>query len=199
MSDTPPGSATRVTLLGRLRQAPTDEAAWTEFVGHYGPMVNGWCRSWGLQESDAEDVTQDVLVRLARTMKDFAYDPERRFRAWLKTVAQHAWSDFVKGRQRQAQGSGDSDVLRLLGAVAVRDDLAQRLEEQFDAELLAEAMARVRQRVAAQTWEAFRLTALEGLTGVEAAGRIGSRPGQVYVAKHRVEQMLRQEAQKLEG
>jgi RNA polymerase sigma-70 factor (ECF subfamily) len=188
-----------VALLGRLRQGPADQAAWDEFVRHYAPKVHGWCRRWGLQDSDADDVTQDVLAKLARSMKDFAYDPQRRFRAWLKTVAQHAWSDFVKGRQRQGQGSGDPDVLRLLGTVAVRDDLAQRLQEQFDAELLAEATARVRQRVAAQTWEAFRLTALEGLSGAEAAQRLGGEVGAIYVSKHRVEKMLREEVQKLEG
>jgi RNA polymerase sigma-70 factor (ECF subfamily) len=198
MSDTPEPE-TRVTLLGRLRQDPADEEAWGEFVRHHGPQVHGWCRRWGLQESDAEDVTQDVLLRLARAMKDFAYDTGRSFRAWLKTVAHHAWRDFLKARERQAQGSGLSAVLELLGAVPAGEDLGQRLEEQFDREVLAEAVARVRARVAPPTWEAFRLTALEGLTGAEAARRTGLEAGHVYVAKHRVEQLLRDEVRKLEG
>src|SRR5262249_4153674 len=91
----PNDSGTRVTLLGRLRPDPGDQRAWAEFVEHYGRRVYGWCRRWGLQEADAQDVTQNVLLRLAGKMKEFSYDPARSFRAWLKTVTQHSWSDYV--------------------------------------------------------------------------------------------------------
>ena len=60
-------------------------------------------------------------------------------------------------------------------------------------------MARVRLRVAPQTWEAFRLTALEGLSGAEAAQRIPMQVAQVFVAKRRVQKMLSSEVAKLEG
>ena len=85
-------SRTSASLLARLRQAPADQEAWAEFVDHYGPKVYGWCRHWRLQEADAQDVTQDLLLKLAGKMQDFAYDPARSFRAWLKTLARHAWS-----------------------------------------------------------------------------------------------------------
>ena len=68
-----------------------------------------------------------------------------------------------------------------------------RLEEEFDRELLDEAMARVRLRVAPQTWEAFRLTALEGLSGADAAERIPMAVAQVFVAKRRVQKMIQEE------
>src|SRR5262249_16626795 len=154
-----------------LRQNPLDEAAWAEFVEHYGAKIYAWCRKWDLQEADAQDVTQDVLLRLARKMKDFTYDPSKSFRAWLKTLTAHAWSDFVKARARRGLGSGDSRVHAALESAAAREDLVKHLEEEFDRELLEEAMLRVRLRVAPQTWQAFRLTALEGLSGAEAAGR----------------------------
>src|SRR5262249_49682883 len=78
-------SRTRETLLGRLRRDPTDQAAWGEFVERYSPQIYGWCRGWRLQDADAQDVTQEVLVILARRMATFDYDPARSFRAWLKT------------------------------------------------------------------------------------------------------------------
>jgi RNA polymerase sigma-70 factor (ECF subfamily) len=59
-------------------------------------------------------------------------------------------------------------------------------------------MTRVRLRVAPQTWEAFRLTALEGLSGAEAAGRIPMQVAQVFVAKRRVQKMLQEEVSRLE-
>lgn len=192
-------SQTRVTLLGRLRHEPTNEAAWSEFVTHYGGKILGWCRKWGLQEADAQDVTQTVLLKLAQKMREFTYDPSRSFRAWLKTIAHHAWSDFLESRQRPGLGSGDSQVANMLNNVEARADLMQHLEAEFDRELLEEATARVRLRVAPQTWEAFRLTALEGLSGAEAAQRIPMQVAQVFVAKRRVQKMLAAEVAKLEG
>jgi RNA polymerase sigma-70 factor (ECF subfamily) len=192
-------SGTRVSLLGRLRRNPLDPAAWGEFVEHYGAKIYAWCRKYRLQEADAQDVTQNVLLKLAQKMRDFTYDPERSFRAWLKTLTVHAWSDFLKARQRPGLGSGDSAVNGVLHTAAAREDLVKHLEEEFDRELLEEAMLRVQLRVAPQTWQAFRLTAFEGLSGAEAARRIPMQVAQVFVAKRRVQKMLREEVAKLEG
>src|SRR4051794_24440998 len=186
----PHDSGTRVSLLGRLRRDPTNQAAWDAFVEHYGPKIYAWCRRWNLQEADAQDVTQNVLLKLAAKMRDFQYDPSRSFRAWLKTVTHHAFSDFQQARKRPGLGSGDSQVGRLLDNVTAREDLVRRLEEEFDRELLNEAMARTRLRVAPQTWEAFRLTALEGLSGAEASAQIPMSVAQVFIAKRRVQKMI---------
>jgi RNA polymerase sigma-70 factor (ECF subfamily) len=191
-------SETRITLLQQLRSEPADPRAWAEFVAHYGGKIQGWCRAWGLQEADALDVTQTVLLKLAVCMHEFAYDPDRSFHAWLKTVARRAWSAFEDSRRRPGAGSGDTAVQEQLLSVAARDDLLRRLDEDFERELLDEAMRRVRQRVEPRTWEAFRLTAEEGLSGAEASARIGMRVSQVYVAKKRVQEMLREEVRSLD-
>jgi RNA polymerase sigma-70 factor (ECF subfamily) len=191
-------SETRISLLQQLRRDPSDPRAWAEFVDQYGGKVLGWCRAWGLQDADAQDVTQTVLLKLAVRLRDFDYDPARSFRAWLKTVARHAWLAFVEDRRRHGPGSGDTRVLEQLLSVAARDDLVGRLEEAFDRELLEEAVRRVRLRVEPRTWEAFRLTAQEGLSGAEASARIGMRVSQVYVAKKRVQEMLREEIRGLD-
>src|SRR5947209_9302891 len=139
--DKPADSPTSASLLGRLRNAPTDQAAWREFVRRYGGQIYGWCRHWGLQQSDAEDVTGDVLLKLAAKMRAFTYDPGRSFRGWLRTLAHHAWSDFLAGRQGREAGTGDTQVLGLLQSTEARDDLVQQLEQEYDRELLEEAMA----------------------------------------------------------
>lgn len=192
-------SGTRLSLLGVLRRDPTNPQAWAEFVEQYGPKIYGWCLRWQMQDADARDVTQNVLVRLAGKMRDFHYDPGRSFRAWLKTLAHHACADLIAAHRRPGQGSGDSGVGRLLDGVAARDDLARLLDEAFDRELLDEAMRRVRLRVAPQTWQAFHLTAVEGLAGAEAAARIPMQVAQVFVAKRRVQKMLQDEVARLDG
>ena len=192
-------SQTSPTLLGRLRQDPSDERAWQAFVEHYGPRIYAWCKQWQLQDVDAEDVTQDVLLRLARKLRTFIYDPQRSFRGWLRTVTQHALSDFLAGRSRPDASSGDSRVLEVLKGVQARDDLLARLEEQFDQELLAEAAARVQLRVEPHNWDAFRLTAWEGMSAEAAAKELGLRVTAVFKAKSRILQMLREEIARLES
>jgi RNA polymerase sigma factor (sigma-70 family) len=198
MSDTPQ-SVTRVTLLDRLRGKPGDPADWEAFVALYGAKIYGWCRGWKLQEADARDVTQEVLLKLAVKLREFQYDPSRSFRAWLKTVTHHALSDFLEARRRPGLGTGDSWVADQLESMAARDDLARQVEAAFDQELFEQAVRRVQLRVAPQTWEAFRLTAQEGLAGAEASARIGMQVAQVFVAKRRVQKMLQEEVRKLEG
>jgi RNA polymerase sigma-70 factor (ECF subfamily) len=192
-------SHTSPTLLGRLRQEPADQEAWAQFVERYGRRIYAWCRQGKLQEADAEDVTQMVLVRLAERMRSFTYDPSKSFRGWLRTLTRHAWSDFVNARQRGGRGSGDSDTVVALQTLPARDDLVARLEEQFDREVLEEATARVRLRIEPATWEAFQLLAVEGLSGAEAARRLNRTVAAVFKAKTRVQAMLRDEVERLEG
>ena len=197
--DSSSGGRTSPTLLGRLRQDPADQAAWAEFVARYGRQVYAWCRQGNLQEADAEDVSQVVLARLAERMRNFTYDPARSFRGWLRTLTRNAWSDFVQSQKRGGRASGDSATEACLHTLPARDDLLARLEESFDREVLEEAEARVRLRVDPTTWEAFRLTAVEGLSGAEAAGRLDRTVAAVFKAKARVQGMLKDEVTRMEG
>jgi RNA polymerase sigma-70 factor (ECF subfamily) len=189
---------TRVSLLTQLRQDPSDQAGWDEFVERYGRHIYRWCRQWKLQDADAEDVTQDILVKLTQKLHAFVYDPSRSFRGWLKTVAHHAWRDFNDSRGHAQRAAGDSQVRELMLTLEAREDLAQKLEEAFDLELLEAAKVRVRLRVAPHTWEAFRLMALEGLPVAEVAARVHLQVAMVYVAKSKVKKMLQEEIEKLE-
>src|SRR3954453_3563224 len=105
---------TRITLLSRLRHAPSDQAGWDEFVERYGRHIYRWCRQWNLQDADAEDVTQDILVKLTQKLGAFEYDPSRSFRGWLKTVAHHAWRDFEDNRRHAKRAVGNSQALDLI-------------------------------------------------------------------------------------
>ena len=86
----------------------------------------------------------------------------------------------------------------MLDSVEAREDLVKHLEAEFDREIFEEAMVRIRLRVAPQTWSAFTLTVLDGLSGAEAAERIPMQVAQVFVAKRRVQKMLQAEVAKLD-
>ena len=187
-------SRTSLTLLEALRQSPNNSSAWEKFVWRYRPMILAWCREWGLQGADAEDVAQDVLARLTEKLAQFQYDPSRCFRAWLKTVTQHAWSDMIAHRLR----GSDSRMIRRLESLEAQADLKRRFEETFDRELMEMAIAHVQTRVTAPTWEAFRLTALEGLSGAEASSRLSVSVAAIFVSKHRVQKLLKEEVRRLQ-
>src|SRR6516162_11528206 len=133
--DSSPSSLTSSSLLARLQQDATDQAAWREFVRRYGEPIYRWCRQWHLQEADAQDVTQTVLLKLSAKLRTFSYDPARSFRAYLKTLARYAWCDFLEQRKQLGAGSGDSAVLQALESVEAGEDLVHRLNEQFDQEV----------------------------------------------------------------
>ena len=191
---------TSASLLGRLR-GPAAPSDWVEFTRRYTPMIRAWCRRWGLQEADSEDVAQDVLVRLALRMQSFEYDPSKSFRAFVKTLAHFTWCDLVEARKKKpgTGGSGETLVLEQIDNEPARDDLQARLADAFDREILEEATARVRLRVEPRTWDAFRMTAVEGLSGAETASRIGMEVATVFKAKSKVQKMLREEVRRLEG
>lgn len=186
-------SVTSLSLLDRLRDDATREAAWGEFLSRYGRLLYRWCRQWGLQQSDAEDVAQDTLLALVRQIKDFRYDAGGSFRAWMKTIAYRCWLRIVESRIRRGTAAGGSAALEALASVAAREDLARSFEAQARQELYEQALDRVRRRVEPTTWEAFRLCALEDLPGTEVGQRLGMRVGTVYMARCRVQKLLREE------
>ena len=184
--------STRVSILMALRSDPSDQAAWCAFVDRYGPQIHAWCQRWKLQEADAQDVTQMVLVKLVRQLPNFTYDPSRSFRGWLRTLTAHSWSDFIGDQVRGVRGAADAVVAEMLNTVQARVDLVRHLEETYDQELLELAVAEVRERVEPHTWEAFHLTAIGGVATEEAASRLGIRVATVYRARHVVQKMLRE-------
>jgi RNA polymerase sigma factor (sigma-70 family) len=191
------GETTSATLLNRLHQQPGDAAAWHEFVARYRPRIYAHCLAFPLQPADAEDVTQAVLVRLVEKLPQFRYDPGQCFRAWLKTVTHHILVDYL-AEYRRLQGSGETALIRLLENVQAREDLVREMETEYERELFEEALKRVRERVPVQQWEAFRLTALEQLSGAEAAARLGMLVATVYTARSKVQKLVRDEVQRLE-
>ena len=53
--------------------------------------------------------------------------------------------------------------------------------------------------MAPHTWEAFRLQVFEQLSGSEAAGRVNMQVAMVYVARSKVQKMLKEEIDRLQG
>lgn len=192
------GLSTRGSLLGRLAGESDSSAAWEEFVRIYGPQVLRWCRARGLQECDAADVCQDVLVRFWKQASNFQYDPKRRFRGYLRRILSSALAGWSAGRAAERPHGGD-DAATMLDSLPAREELLARIEEAYDTELLALAMREVRPRVGPHTWRAFEMLALEHRRGKEVSESLGISVDLAYAARHNVQKMIRETIARLEG
>ena len=101
-------------------------------------------------------------------------------------------------RQRSGQGSGDSRVQKQLENAEADHQLENELHEEFERELLDEALMRVQLRIKPQTWEVFRLLEFERRGGAEVAQQFDMTVVAVYGVRNRVHTMLRQEVQRLD-
>jgi RNA polymerase sigma-70 factor (ECF subfamily) len=189
---------TSITLMMRVQQAPADPEAWNEFAERYRPMIRTWCLKWGSQPSDADDVAQHVLLKLLTAMKKYRPQADSGFRSWLRTVTRNAWHDLRKARRPVKQRlAGSLDAV--VDSNDALEDLERQMENAYERELLDVAMIRVEKRVKPLTWEAFRLTYVENLTGAAAAAKLDLQPSHVFVAKHRVLKLLETEVKKLKA
>src|SRR5688572_31259020 len=113
---------TRHSLLARLHSG-RDEQAWREFVTIYQPLIYRLIRGRGLQDADAQELTQDALVAVARAIENEA--PDFRggsFRAWLSCIARNMMINYLTRRRPGQHGAGESDFHRLLSEQPAADD-----------------------------------------------------------------------------
>jgi RNA polymerase sigma-70 factor (ECF subfamily) len=182
---------TRPSLLLRIRDHQ-DAEAWQTFVDVYAPLIYGYCRHRRLQESDAADVAQEVLTRVARSMRNFEYSPDRgRFRDWLGTIARNEIVRFQTRAKRPGEGAG-GEAAGVLDSVASADQ-DSAWSAQFHAHLLETALGRVRPHFDPATWRAFELVWLDDAPAPQVARQLGLAVEKVYVAKSRVLKRLREE------
>src|SRR5262245_46160569 len=69
-------------LLAIQSQSPDRrEAAWEKFEPRYRPVILAWCLRRPLPRETAEDLTQEILLKLSEKFPDHCYDPDQaRFR-----------------------------------------------------------------------------------------------------------------------
>jgi RNA polymerase sigma-70 factor (ECF subfamily) len=183
MAEIPP---TRASLLVRLRD-PRDGAAWGEFVDLYTPLVYGYVRNQGLQDADAADLSQDVLVAVAGAVGRLEYDPARgAFRNWLFTIVRRKLSNWRAAPGNRAQGSGDSDTHRLLAEYPAPNGMEAEWEAEWERRLVGWACEQLQRQVNEATWQAFWRTAIDGQPGKQVAAALGLSIAAVYHARSRI-------------
>ncbi|MCG8650419.1 MAG: sigma-70 family RNA polymerase sigma factor [Pirellulales bacterium] len=181
----------------RLRQFE-DVDAWSEFLRDYGPMLYRFVRSRGLQDADASDLVQDVVRSVGMAIGRLDYDKAKGgFRAWLFTIARNKLYTYFEKRGRTLPAQTETgEIDRLQGQQSI-GELESQWELEHQRTMLARAIENLKPEIEPKTWQAFELTAMEGLSGSEAGAKLGMKAGSVYVARSRVTAKLRDEVERL--
>ncbi len=160
------------------------------FTQIYRPIVYRLARGRGLQDADAEDLTQKVLLSVSRAIPDWQRQPDTRFRHWLNRIARNAILNALS-RDRKQLGVGGSDFLKSVNNVPQRcNELESQIEYEYQRQLYRRAAAIVRDSVNEDTWLAFLHTVVEGESTVSVAARLGKTIGNVHAARSRLMRRL---------
>jgi len=182
--------STSVTLLQRVRQRD-DQAAWERFVSLYTPLLFRWALRAGLNESDAADLVQDVLLLLMNELPTFEYDPQRgTFRGWLKTLTINKCREIQRRRRSDIATGGENNAI---DGVPANSALEAFWETEYRQHLVRKALEIMRTDFEPTTWQACIEHTVNEKTAAEVGRELGLSEGAVYVAKARVLRRLRQE------
>ncbi len=195
MHETP---QTRPSLLLRLRGERDDEA-WAQFLKLYEPLVMRLMRKRGLQDNDARDTTQQVLLRISGAIE--RYEPDGAagsFRRWLYRVARNVVVTFLTRQSRQPRLLDDRQLTETLDAALPRSTESDLFDDEYQRQVLAWAMEQVRHEFRDATWLAFVETSVNGRAIPEVARELGLSAGSVYVARSRIIARLRAQAAEFE-
>jgi len=183
-------NTTSISLLHRLRQ-PDDAQAWRRFVHLYSPLLYYWARGVKLPAADAADLVQEVLLVVVEKMPEFAYDPSRSFRGWLRTVTLNKWRE--RCRRYAVAPPADDAALAELSDGSGSDVFAETEYRQW---LVRQALEIMQAEFEPTTWKACWETVVAGRPAADVAAELGVSVDVVYGAKSRVLRRLREE---LEG
>ena len=188
---------TRSTLLANVR-SPENREAWQEFELLYRPVIYRMARARGMQDADAQDLAQTVLVNVSLAIGRYEKKQGIRFRHWLKRVAKNAILTALTRSPKDLADGGSGIWDQVTEQLQWSPDAEQELSLEAMREIYLRAAARVRIDVSTDTWQAFELTALQGKSCDEAAELIGKSVGTVYAARSRIVYRLRQQVTKLQ-
>jgi RNA polymerase sigma-70 factor (ECF subfamily) len=184
---------TNIKLISRVRDR-TDVESWREFHEFYAPLLMRYMRRLGLDESAANDVSQEVFIRLLQSLPSFEFDSKRgRFRSYLWKLTYRALVDRAR-REKAGRRAEEVWVRRFeSGDEAESLKLDQELDEINRQQVLERAMARVRSETSQTAWICFEQRLLRDRPGAAIAADLGISDKAVFVYASRVLKAVRKQ------
>lgn len=185
--------STSTTLLREIGSC-AEHARWCEFEARYRPMMEAFLRE-RYPYLDADDVIQETLVALARTLPSYRYDPKSTgfFRNYLTGVLRHKAVDFCRKNGREGRLRAE---LAAQPPCTVAEDDAEWQESVMEIamrQLLAD------ETIHSRTKQIFQRVAVDGASPEEVAKAYGVSRNNVDQIKDRMIRKLRELVRGLES
>lgn len=119
-----------------------DKAALETLIKRYLQPVYGFSYKYVKNQADAEDITQEVFVKVWRNLKKF--DSQRPFRPWLYKIARNTCLDMLKKKSPVLF----SELNEAEGDSSFEENLIARAESPAEAAEAALTAARLKSAVA---------------------------------------------------
>ena len=196
---------TRPSLLARLKDGD-EQAGWREFLETYGRLIRGAALKSRLTEEEADDVLQETAMAVVKNIGAFQYDPAKcAFKSWLLLITRQRiiWQLRKRPPAGSASARPDDDGPRTATIDRIPDsavaDLDAHWEEEWQKNLMAAALTKIKRQVKAKQFQMFDLYALQQWPVREVARTMKVSVAQVYLARHRVAALLQKEVKRLEA
>ena len=195
---------TRRSLLSRLKSWD-DQTSWEVFFNTYWKLIYSVARKAGLNDQEAQDVVQETVITVAKKIEQLKYDPALgSFKGWLLHTTRWKILDHYKKLPRPAPapasppGEGRTSTVERIPDPA-GPDLERLWDLEWEKNLMATAMARVRSVIKPQQYQIFDCYVVKGWPVARVSKTLGVSTGQVYLAKHRVGSLLKKEVRRLQN
>ena len=181
--------STSPSLLRRLNESiESSDAkadAWCQFVELYTPLLVYWIRRAGLDQHEAADIVQEVMLVLTKEMPNYQYDENGSFRAWLRVVTLNKCRDFLRRNKTRR----DHERVKALEATRETEPLFE--DREFQDAVVKRALTLIKPEFEDTTWRAFWESAVLGRRAKEIAHDLQMSVNAVYLARGRVMRRLR--------
>ncbi len=200
---------TRQSLIDRLKDWE-DQRSWEEFYQTYWRLIYSMALKAGLRPEEASEVVQETILSIAKQQQkeEKGYDREKgSFKSWLLQVTKWRIADQFRKRQRDqrliATLPDDPDSSSNTGALErFADPAGSDIEKEWDAEwnanLTKAALHRVKTKVSPKQFQIFDCYVVKGWDAAKVQEHLEISMTQVYLAKHRVGKLVRQEIETLQ-
>ncbi len=194
---------TRATLIQRLKNWQ-DQSSWQDFFDTYWHLIYGVALKRGLSQSEAQDVVQETMVSVAKHMPTFTYDPAiGSFKAWLLNMTRWRIADQLRKRQQvgvfqdSSNEAGDGVGMDEISNDTCPADLDRLWNDEWEKNLLEVAVAKARRRLDPKQYQIFDFYVNKEWKPERIAKALDISVNQVYLAKHRVTEVIKEEAERL--
>lgn len=195
---------TRSSLLDRLKDWQ-NEGSWQTFFDHYWSLIYGTAIKSGLTEAEAEDVVQDTVLTVAKKIGNFQYDPVRgKFRSWLGSIIRSRIVDLKRKRLPVKPPSirAAGETSRTSTTRRIPDPAAVNFYTVYDAAwrdyVRDKALELLKGELSPKQYEIFDLYVNQDRPVPDIMRTLGVSRAQVYMAKLRGLQTLKQKAKQVE-